>query len=73
MQLLPYNHDMVHMFSKETDYVIHTKYGQTRIAGLFKTRHGFDDDDCSNYQWTTAEGMKVIPGEDITHWGNINI
>lgn len=34
MQMLRYNHDMVDMFSKETDYVIHTKFGETRIAGF---------------------------------------
>ena len=71
MQMLPYNHENVGMFSKETDYVIHTKYGQTRIAGLFRRRESYDID--PEYVWVTAENMKIIPGDIITHWMPINI
>ena len=71
MRLLPYNHAMVDTFFRETDYVIHTKYGQTRVAGLFRDRESYDEE--GEYVWVTAEGMKVIPGDTITHWMPINI
>ena len=56
-------------FNKETDYVIHTKYGQTRIAGLFKWRKSYDVE--PEYEWVTAEGMQIIPDEDIVYYSSI--
>ena len=69
MNMFPYNHAQVETFSKEKDYVIHTFYGQTRIAGLFQ---GFGKVDGEEWLWVTAEGEKVIPGYLITHWAPIN-
>lgn len=69
MNMQPYDPAQKDCFSKETDYVIHTKGGQTRIAGLFKWRDNYDDE--AEYVWVTAEGMRVIENDNITHWGPI--
>ena len=70
MQLLPYNHDMVHMFSKHTPYVIRTKSGKFYIASIEKLRFNYT---LSMWVWVVTETGECITGENITHWLDINI
>lgn len=60
MKMLKYTPEIKHTLQKETDYVIHTKYGQTRVAGLFNSHNR-----SGKYEWVTAEGMKVIDNDTI--------
>ena len=69
-QMLPYNHDMVDMFSKHTPYVIHTKSGNFYIASIEKLRLSHI---LFIWAWVSTETREVIVGEDIVHWLDINI
>ncbi len=69
-QMLPYNHDTVHMFSKETPYVIRTKYDNFHIASIQKLRFSYT---LSIWVWVSTETGECFKGENITHWLDINI
>lgn len=58
---LPYDDSVVDdWFTKEKDYLIRTKFGTIRIAGLF---HVTD-----SWEWVSNESVKIIPRNTILQY-----